>query len=156
MGKNKIILPDGTPANKRPSIVGAHGETLSGELPANAPKAIIMTVMFENKLSQEVEYSGAAIVPLKNFVEVAKKGDTAVEAFYMEVFLQIFITELKTMSPEKLTELETARDVYNYMVTNYSLKALPIMGVNTILTLNFEEDDADNASVSSEDASEQS
>ena len=153
---SKIVLPDGTPANKKQAIVGPGGETLSGEIPDNAPKALIMAVLFLNKLSNEVEYSGAAIVPLKSFIEVSKKGEAAVEALHTEIFLQIFVAELKNSSPEKLENLKTTEDLYRYMVSNYTVQPLPIIGANTILALNFEEgNDEDSASVPSEDPSEE-
>lgn len=138
---SKIVLPDGTPANKTPGIVGPSGETLSVELPENAPRSLIVPVMFINKLSEEVEFSGAAVVPLKSFVKFSKKGEQAIEALYTELFLQIFATELKEKEPEKLEGLETAKDLYVYMVSNYRIQVMPLIGINTLITASIEDDE---------------
>jgi len=140
---SKLILPDGSPADSGATLLGPNGETLSQELPPNAPKTALIPILFTNKLTQEPEYSGVALIPLKDFVKVSRQGETEVNKLYTEIFLQVFVRELQETRPDKLEKLKTSADLYKYMVANYSLHVLPPITAHTIISLDFGENSAE-------------
>jgi len=155
----KIVLPDGSPANSS-GIVGPSGEKLVGELPDNAPESIAFAVMFIKKLTEEVEFSGLAIVPLKDFLAITAGGadEDASIRVRTEMYLQLFASELKKRDPKLLETLKTTKELYAYMVSNYRIQELPPFGVNSVIVLNFEQPDGDqddSTSVQSADSTKQ-